>query len=58
MGPYDYLLIRMDGDYALLKRVDQPAEELLPVARALLPPEAEEGSRLHYENLCYTILEG
>ena len=30
----------------------------LPIARALLPPEAEEGSRLHYENFCYTIIIG
>lgn len=58
MGPYEYLLIRIDGDYALLQRIDQEDKDVLPIARALLPPGAEEGSRLHYENFCYTIIIG
>lgn len=58
MGPYEYLLIRIDGDYALLQRIDQEDKDVLPIARALLPPEVEEGSRLHYENFCYTIIIG
>ena len=45
MGPYEYLLIRIDGDYALLQRIDQEDKDVLPIARALLPPEAEEGRR-------------
>ena len=56
MGPYEYLLIRIDGDYAWLQRVDQDNQDILPIARALLPPEVEEGSRLRYENFCYTII--
>ncbi len=56
MGPYEYLLIRIDGDYADLQRVDQDGMEPLRIARALLPPEVEEGTRLHYENFCYTIV--
>ena len=39
MGPYEYLLIRIDGDYAWLQRVDQDNQDILPIARALLPPE-------------------
>ena len=39
MGPYEYLLIRIDGDYADLQRVDQDGMEPLRIARALLPPE-------------------
>ena len=46
MGPYEYLLIRIDGDYALLQRIDQEDKDVLPIARALLPPEAEEGLSL------------
>ncbi len=42
MGPYEYLLIRIDGDYAWLQRVDQDNQDILPIARALLPPEVEE----------------
>ncbi|HIS49693.1 MAG TPA: chorismate--pyruvate lyase [Candidatus Gallacutalibacter pullistercoris] len=56
MGPYTYLVIRIDGDYALLQRTDLPDEEPLLVARALLPEETGEGTRLLWENLVYTIL--
>ena len=58
MGPYEYLLIRIDGDYAWLQRVDQDNQDILPIARALLPPEVEEGSRLRYENFCYKESDG
>ncbi|MDD6616670.1 MAG: chorismate--pyruvate lyase [Lachnospiraceae bacterium] len=55
LGPYEYIVVRIDGDYAVLQRTDAQAEEKL-VARALLPPETGEGSRLHYECLEYTIV--
>ena len=45
----DYIVEQIDGDYAHLKRVDQPEEELKVVARALLPAEIYEGCELHYE---------
>ena len=51
----DYIVEKIDGDYAHLKRVDQPEEELKLVARALLPEEIIAGSRLHYEMMQYTI---
>ena len=38
----DYIVEQIDGDYAHLKRVDQPEEELKVVARALLPAEIYE----------------
>ena len=56
MGPYEYLLIQIDGDYAHLRRTDLPDEELKLVARALLPAEIVEGCTLHYELMQYTIL--
>lgn len=52
----DYTVERIDGDYAYLKRIDEPEEELKCVARALLPPEIMEESRLAYEMLQYTLL--
>ena len=52
----DYLVERLDGDYAYLKRLDGLEEEPKCVARALLPPKADEGSRLAYEMLEYTLL--
>lgn len=51
----DYIVERIDGDYAYLQRADMPREEHKLVARALLPEEIREGSRLHYEMMQYTI---
>ena len=42
----DYIVEQIDGDYAHLRRV----------ARALLPMEITEGSRLHYELMQYTLI--
>lgn len=52
----DYIVERIDGDYAHLRRTDEPEEELKMVARALLPPEIIEGSMLHYEWMQYTLI--
>lgn len=56
----DYRVIRIDGDYAGLKKLpeeENPFSELNFVARALLPESIKEGSRLHYEMLTYTLIE-
>lgn len=52
-----YEVVLIDGDYAHLKRLDKEMEGLNPVARFLLPMEIDEGSRLLYHNLEYTIAE-
>ncbi len=46
-----------DGDYANLKRIDAESDDLKLVARALLPPEIVEGSKLKYEMMQYELLE-
>lgn len=51
----DYIVEQIDGDYAHLKRVNQPEEELKVVARALLPAEIYEGCELHYELMQYSM---
>ncbi len=53
----DYVIERIDGDYAYLLRLDRTVEELKCVARALLPPEIMEGSRLAYEMMEYKLTE-
>ena len=53
-GPYEYTVKRIDGDYAYLVREDSAEEKC--VARALLPEEIVEGSRLLYEYLQYSML--
>ena len=52
----DYIVERIDGDYAYLQRADRPEEEHKLVERALLPEEITEGCRLHYEMMQYTIV--
>ena len=41
MGPFDYVVVKLYGDYADLKRIDIESDELLMIARALLPDEIE-----------------
>lgn len=40
----DYLVERIDGDYAYLRQLEQTQEEPKCVARALLPENITEGS--------------
>lgn len=49
--------VSIDGDYANLKRTDAPSDDLRVVARALLPEEINEGSRLRYEMFEYMLEE-
>ncbi|MEW4415065.1 chorismate--pyruvate lyase [Clostridium sp. AN503] len=55
MGSYDYVVAQIDGDYARLVRLDEPDGEPKLVARALLPEEIDEGTKLHYEMFEYTV---
>jgi hypothetical protein len=56
LGPYEYIVVRIDGDYAALQKTDDASAEEKLVARALLPPETGEGTRLRYECLEYTVI--
>ena len=57
MITFQYRVASIDGDYANLERIDAPGEGCKLVARALLPPEIKEGTKLLYEMLQYSILE-
>lgn len=57
METWYYEVMYIDGDYAHLKRTDIESEDLKLVARALLPPEITEGSRLKYEMFQYTLTD-
>lgn len=56
METWYYEVVSIDGDYANLKRTDIESEDLKLVARALLPAEIREGSRLKYEWLQYQLI--
>ncbi len=58
MGPYDYVVEKIEGEYAYLRREDLPEqEEPLFIAMALLPQGVDVGTKLHWENLVYSIEE-
>ena len=54
MEPKDYILDRIDGEYAYLKDVESGNE--IFIALALLPSGADVGSRIHCEMLEYTLV--
>ena len=56
METWFYEVVSIEGDYANLKRTDIESYDLKLVARALLPPEIGEGSRLKYELMQYEII--
>lgn len=53
MFEIEYTVLRIDGDYAVL--TDNNGDEN-PVARALLPQEIEEGTKLLCRDFEYTIV--
>lgn len=57
MNTFQYEVVSIDGDYANLKRIDVESDEMKLVARALLPPEISEGTKLLYEYMQYQIIE-
>lgn len=56
MNTFEYEVVSIDGDYANLRRIDVENDELKLVARALLPPEITEGTKLLYEMMQYEIM--
>lgn len=56
METWFYEVVSIDGDYAHLRRTDIASEDLKLVARALLPMEITEGTKLKYELMQYEIV--
>ena len=56
MGIFDYEVIQIDGDYAHLRNLDRPEEEIKLKERAMMQQEIQEGSRQHYECFEYTLV--
>ncbi len=56
METWYYEVVSIDGDYANLRRTDILSDDLKLVARALLPAEIMEGSRLKYELMQYELM--
>ena len=55
MQPKDYILDRIEGEYAYLKDIETGDEVF--IAMALLPMGATIGSKLHFEMFEYTLID-
>ncbi|MDY5103593.1 MAG: chorismate--pyruvate lyase [Agathobacter sp.] len=56
METWFYEVISIDGDYANLRRTDLVSDDVKLVARALLPADIVEGSKLKYELMQYELI--
>ncbi len=56
METFYYVVESIDGDYANLRRTDMESDDLKLVARAILPPEIMEGTKLKYEMMQYEMI--
>ena len=54
MEPKDFILTRIEGEYAYLKDVETDNE--IFIALALLPYGADIGSKIHREMFEYTLI--
>lgn len=60
MEPKDYIVVKIEGEYAYLRETSAekaPLAEDLFIALALLPAGTDLGSRLHCEMFSYTLIE-
>lgn len=58
MGPYEYVVTDLNGDYAYLTRTDIYDDGApMMIAMALLPEGVEIGTKLLWENMVYAIVE-
>ena len=55
MEPKDYIVSKIEGEYAYLRDIDSENEVF--IALALLPQGADTGSKIHSEMFSYTLVE-
>ena len=55
MEPRDYIVIRIEGEYAYLKDISSDNE--IFIALALLPLGTDIGSKIHSEMFEYALIE-
>lgn len=55
MEPKDYVVSKIEGEYAYLK--DIASDNEIFIALALLPEGADIGSKIHFEMFEYTLVE-
>ena len=53
----DYKVLRIDGEYVYLQKLEDENAEEKCVAMALLPQEIMEGSKVAYEMMEYRVIK-
>ena len=56
MEPKDYVVTKIEGEYAYLKELGKMDAEEIFIALFLLPLGVDVGTRLHYEMMEYTVI--
>ncbi len=57
MEPKDYIIVKIEGEYAYLREIGANSGEDIFIALALLPMGADIGTKLHCEFFEYTTIE-
>ena len=57
MQEKNYQVIKIDGEYAVLQEINKGEDSELFIALYLLPLGVNVGSKLHYENFEYTLID-
>ena len=56
MNSKNYILTRIDGEYAYIKELDNDCNDDLFIALALLPIGVDVGTKLCYENFEFSVI--
>lgn len=56
MGSYKYKVLKIEGEYVTLLRIDTDTNDTMFIAMALLPDGIDIGTELIWENFEYRIL--
>ena len=56
MEPKDYVVSKIEGEYAYLHDLSGGCDEDIFIALALLPPEVDVGVKLHCEMFSYEVI--
>ena len=57
MEPKDYIVVKIEGEYAYIREIGKGENEDIFIALALLPFGVDIGTKLHCEFFQYTIIE-
>ena len=57
MEPKDYIVTKIDGEYAYLREIGKGSESDVFIALSLLPVGIDIGTKLHCEYFEYTVAE-